>query len=253
MPTLSHQYPGPLQGARSVRRSKITEVEWLNSPNPESLIEHLQTSSKSALIKHYPNYPRKFRLVACACVQHIWSALRDERSRQAVQTAARYADGLVGKDQLREAAIQARAVEDALFGTREVRAAWAARAARLTAEVDPWWVLRGTCIAVGQVVFGWKRARESEERCRQADLLREILGNPFHPVDVDSRWLRWQQGTVRRLAETIYAEDAFDVFPVLADALEEAGCGNIDILNHCRGPGPHGRGCWVLDRLTGRG
>jgi hypothetical protein len=224
----------------------------LSSPNPENLIEHLQTSSKSALIKHSPNYPRKFRLFACACVQRIWSALRDERSRQAVQTAARYADGLVSKEQLREAAIHARAVEDALAGAGQVRAAWAARAARLVAEANPWRVLRRTSAAVAEVVFGWSKARETEEGRRQTTLLREILGNPFHPVDVASCWLRWHQGTVGRLAETIYAEDAFDVLPVLADALEDADCDNNDILNHCRGPGPHVRGCWVLDLLSGR-
>jgi hypothetical protein len=57
---------------------------------------------------------------------------------------------------------------------------------------------------------------------------------------------------VRTLAVGIYKETAFDRFPILADALEDAGCDNADILNHCRGPGPHVRGCWVIDLLLGK-
>jgi hypothetical protein len=83
-------------------------------------------------------------------------------------------------------------------------------------------------------------------------LLREIFVNPFRPVAVDPSWLRWHDGTVAKVATTIYEERAFDRLPVLADALEEAGCRNADILNHCRQPGPHVRGCWVVDLLTGR-
>jgi hypothetical protein len=54
------------------------------------------------------------------------------------------------------------------------------------------------------------------------------------------------------MAEVIYADSAFDRLPVLADALEEAGCTISDILDHCRGPGPHVRGCWVVDLLLGK-
>ncbi len=45
---------------------------------------------------------------------------------------------------------------------------------------------------------------------------------------------------------------AFDRMPILADALQDAGCDNLNILNHCRQPGEHVRGCWVVDLLTGR-
>ncbi len=75
------------------------------------------------------------------------------------------------------------------------------------------------------------------------------LGNPFRPVTLEPAWLT---STVRSLAEGIYAERAFDRMPILADALEEAGCDNADLLAHCRGDGPHVRGCWVVDLVLGK-
>jgi hypothetical protein len=61
----------------------------------------------------------------------------------------------------------------------------------------------------------------------------------------------WRTSDVVALARGIRAEDAFDRLPILADALQDAGCDNEDILNHCRGPGPHARGCWVVDGVLG--
>jgi hypothetical protein len=55
------------------------------------------------------------------------------------------------------------------------------------------------------------------------------------------------------LADAIYAERAFDRLPILADALEDAGCDSADPLAHCRGDGPHVRGCWVVDFVLGEG
>jgi hypothetical protein len=85
-----------------------------------------------------------------------------------------------------------------------------------------------------------------------ASLFREMFGNPFRPAAVDPAWLSWNGGTVPRLAESVYREQAFDHLPILADALEESGCHHADILAHCRGPGPHVRGCFVLDALLGK-
>jgi hypothetical protein len=84
---------------------------------------------------------------------------------------------------------------------------------------------------------------------RRGDILREICGNPFRPVTVAPSWLT---ATVVSLAEGIYADRAFDRLPILADALQDAGCDNEDILAHCRSDGPHVRGCWVVDRLLGK-
>ncbi|MBA4064130.1 MAG: hypothetical protein C0501_10535 [Isosphaera sp.] len=62
----------------------------------------------------------------------------------------------------------------------------------------------------------------------------------------------WRTSTVLALAQGIYGERAFDRLPILADALQDAGCEDADILAHCRGPGPHARGCWVVDLVLGK-
>ncbi|MBA4192081.1 MAG: hypothetical protein C0467_29230 [Planctomycetaceae bacterium] len=81
------------------------------------------------------------------------------------------------------------------------------------------------------------------------DALRCAFGNPFRPVYVDPTWLA---STVLQLAQGIYQDRAFDRMPILADALQDAGCDNDNILNHCRGDGPHVRGCWVVDQVLGK-
>jgi hypothetical protein len=82
-----------------------------------------------------------------------------------------------------------------------------------------------------------------------ASLLRDIFGNPFRPVAVDPGW---RTSNVVSLADAIYADRAFDLLPVLADALEEAGCDNAEILSHCRQPAKHVLGCWAVDLLLGK-
>ena len=82
-----------------------------------------------------------------------------------------------------------------------------------------------------------------------ADTLRDVFGNPFRPVTIESRWLT---ETVVGIASCIYTERAFERMPILADALQEAGCENEVVLNHCREPGEHVRGCWVVDLLLGK-
>jgi hypothetical protein len=89
-------------------------------------------------------------------------------------------------------------------------------------------------------------------RVLQCEILRDFFGNLFRPVIVEPSWLTWNDGAVPRLAQAMYDERAFDRLPELADALEAAGCDNEDILNHCRQPGPHVRGCWVVDLLLGK-
>jgi hypothetical protein len=86
----------------------------------------------------------------------------------------------------------------------------------------------------------------------QADILRDVIGNPFHPVTINTSWLSYNDGTAHRIASAIYDHYAFDRMPILADALEDAGCDNADLLNHCRQPGVHVRGCWVVDLLLGK-
>jgi hypothetical protein len=91
-----------------------------------------------------------------------------------------------------------------------------------------------------------------EEHRPYADLMRDLFGNPFRPVKVERAWLKWNGGAIEAIAQSIYQERAFDRLPVLADALEDAGCHDESILSHLRGPAPHAQGCWVVDGILGR-
>ncbi len=84
----------------------------------------------------------------------------------------------------------------------------------------------------------------------QAELVRCIVGNPFRPAAFSAAW---RTSAVVDLAGGIYADRAFDRLPILADALMDAGCDDADVLAHCRGDGPHARGCWVVDLALGKG
>jgi hypothetical protein len=107
---------------------------------------------------------------------------------------------------------------------------------------------------------GWEEADTvawEEERAEQAVLVRDIFANPFRPVTLDPTW---RTRSVLSLAQAAYEDidlpgGTLDLarLAILADALEDAGCTDIDILAHCRGPGPHVRGCFALDLLVGRG
>jgi hypothetical protein len=96
-----------------------------------------------------------------------------------------------------------------------------------------------------------------EERAAHVRFLRDIFGNPFRPLHViDPAWLAWDGGTLLKLAQAAYEERRLPDgtldsarFAILRDALEEAGCDNPDLLGHCREPGEHVRGCWLLDLL----
>jgi hypothetical protein len=89
------------------------------------------------------------------------------------------------------------------------------------------------------------------ERRHQADLLRDLIGNPFRPVPVELSWLERNGGTVAQVARAVYDGRRFGELSVLADTLEEAGCTSAEILRHCRSGGEHHLGCWVLDTLLG--
>jgi hypothetical protein len=93
------------------------------------------------------------------------------------------------------------------------------------------------------------RSTLAVERVIQADFVRDIFGNPFRPVTFDPRW---RTSDVVGLARAIYDDKAFERIPILADALMDAGCEEEQIIGHCRGDGPHVRGCWVVDLVLGK-
>ncbi|MFN0017537.1 MAG: hypothetical protein ACKVP0_04705 [Pirellulaceae bacterium] len=84
---------------------------------------------------------------------------------------------------------------------------------------------------------------------RQAGILRDIFGNIFHPASVEPRWLEWNNSSVRTMAQLAYDEQRFENLAILGDSLRDAGCGNEELLAHCRSTEPHFRGCWVIDLL----
>jgi len=102
------------------------------------------------------------------------------------------------------------------------------------------------------VLGGGELVVEDSMPARQCRLLRDLFGNPFRPVPLSPSWLAWNDGAIRKMAQTIYNDRAFDRLPILADALEDAGCDDVAILNHCREPGEHVRGCWLVDLVLGR-
>jgi hypothetical protein len=106
--------------------------------------------------------------------------------------------------------------------------------------------------AEGKEMPNWNQA-QGPEFAWQVDYLRDVVFNPFRLTPrVEPTWAAANDGAARKLAEAIYAERAFDRLPILADALEEAGCADAEILSHCRTQNVHVRGCWPVDLLLAR-
>ena len=230
----------------------MTELEWLASTDPAPMLAYLRGRASD----------RKLRLFAVACCQRVWQLLTDGRSRQAVEVAERYADGLAGEEELRLAVVGASTVaergvaaSDLVVDESVASAAFAALNSTLPAEKAADYVTANAASAVYHAATAPGRlpaVARSAERAAQAALLRDIFGNPFRPAPADPAWLAWNDGVVPRLAQAVYDERAFDRLPVLADALEDAGCTDEQILRHCRAPGEHVRGCWVVDLVLGK-
>jgi hypothetical protein len=95
--------------------------------------------------------------------------------------------------------------------------------------------------------------RSAAESSAQADLFRDIYRNPSAPNAVAKSCLAWRDGTVVKLARGIDRDQDWSRLPILADALEEAGCDDAGLVAHCRSAGPHVPGCWAVDLVLGRG
>ena len=207
----------------------MTEAEWLACDDPAAMLDFVGDYASD----------RKRRLFACACCRRIGPLLAEE-SRQALAVLERCTDGRGSRRELEDALAAAELVEVATFGparaaARAVSSAWsAAEHARSAAA---------------------KTAADGvAERRHQAALLRCLFGPlPFRPPPaIDAAVLAWNDAAVPRIAAAIYDDRRFDDLPVLADALEEAGCADAELLGHCRGGGEHTRGCWPVDLVLGR-
>ena len=122
------------------------------------------------------------------------------------------------------------------------------RSTAVVAEETPEWCMQ-TPFGVRELLDVAGAAVMLADRSLQPHLLRDVFGNPFRPVRAERRWL---VPSVGHLANVMYSGWDFASMPVLADALEELGCDDEQILSHCRGPGPHVRGCWVVDLVLGK-
>jgi len=203
----------------------MTEAEWLACDDPRPMLEFVRGKVSD----------RKLRLLVVACCRSVWHLLTDDRSRRAIEVAERFADGTASDVELASAWEAAGEVSPAEHGGAARDRAWrnAHAAAWYAAEADvpdpaAWHVVEAAVCVV---------------------LLRDLFGTVMRPRVVDQRWLT---SAVVPLAQSIYDERTFERLPVLADALEDAGCTDADVLSHCRGPGPHVRGCWVVDLLLGK-
>ncbi|HYT89018.1 MAG TPA: hypothetical protein VEL76_09940, partial [Gemmataceae bacterium] len=205
---------------------------------------------------------RQLRLFAVSCCRRVGRFISDDRSRNVLEVAERFAEGRVSAQELATARV------GVLFG-----AAW------LAAEPDAWQAATESAQAAARAVAReaaraaataaaqrkvleeerW-RARDTAwfealhaEQAEQCRLLRCLFGPGGNAaVQPDPDWLAWGDRTVSRLAQAILDEGEFSHLPILADALEEAGCSDQEILGHLRGPGPHARGCWAIDLLLAR-
>jgi hypothetical protein len=222
----------------------MTEAEWLACVEPLPMLRYLARRASG----------RKFRLFAQACWQRLAHLLTDERLRDYVLVLEGHADGLVGATELAGARAAARTAHRQLtaasgHNTREAGVSrsllkWGRyRKAETVARNASW----AGCEAAW--AGDWAVAAEKKAQC---DLLRDIVGNPFRPSAVDPSWAVWNDGLVVKLAAAAYEERAFDRLPVLADALEEAGCTDAVLLDRLRGPGPHALGCHALDAVLGK-
>ena len=237
----------------------MTEAEWQRCAYPEPMLKFLKGKASD----------RKLRLFAVDCCRRVRNWISCKEGQMAAAAGERYADGGATLAELEDARV---ALSSALppHLSNSQAAVHATRVALDTVETNAFeaavFAARGAFLVPACAAEEEGRARGEEELPakvsrslmrgevrQQATVLRDIFGNPFHPLPpIDPAWLAWGSGTVRKLAQGIYDERAFDDLPILADALEEAGCDQADLLGHLRGPGPHVRGCWAVDAVLGK-
>ncbi|MFM8274043.1 MAG: hypothetical protein ACKODX_17170 [Gemmata sp.] len=216
----------------------MTEAEWVNETHPGSIA---LTLCRQLGASRAAKGQRKLRLYACACSRRARHLFTSELSGKAVETAEQYAEGAISQDALERECVRGMQhgalcchVCDGI-GAAVVHAPYAA------VEAVAW-------ASNGKTPGSYYLVRDAE-RSAQIAILRDIFGNPFRPVTFAPSW---RADTARALAAQMYESRDFSAMPVLADALRDAGCDSDDILSHCRGEGPHVRGCWVVDLVLGK-
>jgi hypothetical protein len=252
-----------------MKSEPMTEAGWQACADPRPMLEYLMCIGRES--------DRKLRLFAVACCRRIWALMSQEKSRWAIQVAEAFADGYTTPEalarQLQQASEPLRGmtqddVSDPLVSSARA-AVWtvqrtperafaaaheAARAVALRAEKE-YWDRTGVNSPVTEAPYILKLEQENWAQCH---LVRDLSGNPFRPLPIlGSSVLTWNDGLIVQIANAVYDDRVMpsgeferDRVVVLADALEEAGA-PTEMVTHLRGPGPHVRGCHVLDLCLG--
>jgi len=223
----------------------MTEKEWLAATDPTPMVafisrtasdRKLQLFSVSLVWAHHERFPEALLALTRAAELRADGRLQPDHQCNAERGKKEWMDQMKAEyGEFRawpESAKYASVATELTYMLPQIWLRWTAEEWRLPGDVG--------------IAY---RAGSKITHSSQPLLLREAFGNPFRPVSADTTWLT---STVVHLAQGIYEEKAFDRMPILADALQDAGCDNQDILIHCRSEGPHVRGCWVVDLLTGR-
>jgi len=221
----------------------MTEEEWLRCRDPTAMFEFLRGKASE----------RKLRLFAVACCRELWEFVRNERACRATEVAEQFADAVATASELR--AVYTATTEllddpEATLTPAEMAACWvASESAAEAAELVLGYCSRKDFDFPYRILLWWRQKRRMATF--QVRTFRELVGLiPFRPVAFDPAW---RTSDVMLLARGIYEEKAFDRMPILADALQDAGCENHDILNHLRDSrATHVRGCWALDLVLGK-
>ena len=267
-----------LRGLASGLKLDLTNSEWLAFTDPQPML-HFLIGSSFPRVQDLETFPsckgsaRKLRLFACACYHRIRHLLPNTLADAAVEVAERVADGILSAVELERATAGLRETLDSLEerwrasrGTEHIALSPTHEALALglqivwtEAQKAAYYASSTAYYAVASIAYpdapcgsSAMAGKQIAEKRVQTNLLRDIFGNLFHSTALDPSWLTWNGGKISNIAKAIFEKRAFDRLPFLADALQEAGCDNEDILNHCRQPGVHVRGCWVVDLLLGK-
>jgi hypothetical protein len=219
----------------------MNEAEWLACEDPERMYR----VAREELRTDYPHGARTKRKVSffgAACCRLVWTlVVLDKRCRRVVEY----------NEQQFDKPLSARKEEELYWNAKQAAEDPASEAKPFLLEAANLVYDSGTPHAViRHLVHNFEGWGDRRERVRQvAGIMRDVVGNPFRSVDIQAEWLT---PTVVSLAQQIYDSRNFAVLPILADALEEAGCTDADVLGHLRGPGPHVRGCFAVDLLLNK-
>jgi hypothetical protein len=221
----------------------VNEEEWLTSTRSGWMLER----AKRATALTPKARARKFRLLAALIVRSLPGVERADGVLRVVEAVEGQCDGAVTPDVV-AALVRITARPPAL---NDEPGGWGQLLHHLVA-LDAYSAAYGVASAARWSDHPPQPGRYSDADplvAHHAILIRDVFGNPFRPVAFDPAW---RTSAAVGIAQTMYESRDFAVMPILADALEDAGCDSPDVLAHCRGDGPHVRGCWVVDLVLGK-